>query len=294
MNKRVWCVTIAFLAAGTGASGCSVDERQYTAPSGGASSGGEGSDACARALACDDFESSKAQEPPSGPFSAAVDLGTVVVDTTRAFSGTQSVKLSTEAGEGFKAAVLQYSDSSTLPVSDNILYGRMMFWLESAPTEELHWSMITGRGLMPELNYEVVYHIGGQFPVFDGEGQFIGSKLMANYDTPDSYDKPPVGPATSCWEHSDEKPAPLKEWTCAEWKFDGKNNGIELWLNGSDQAVIQVNARGQGCVSQPDNYEWLAPPFTELFIGWESYDLDGPRTIWIDDLAIGTERLGCP
>ena len=31
---------------------------------------------------------------------------------------------------------------------------------------------------------------------------FVGSQLMANYDTPDSYQTPSVGPKSDCWLHA--------------------------------------------------------------------------------------------
>jgi hypothetical protein len=29
-------------------------------------------------------------------------------------------------------------------------------------------------------------------------------------------------------------------------------------------------------------------------VGWESYQADAARTIWLDDVAIGRTRIGCP
>jgi hypothetical protein len=55
-----------------------------------------------------------------------------------------------------------------------------------------------------------------------------------------------------------------------------------------------MNGLGQGCVHQGKDYVWEAPTFERLDVGWESYQEDDARTIWIDDVAIGTEKLGCP
>jgi hypothetical protein len=69
-----------------------------------------------------------------------------------------------------------------------MFYGRMMFRLESAPTASVHWTIIEGSGLVPVdgQSYHALYRYGGQQPVMNGT-TFVGSQLMANYETPDSY-----------------------------------------------------------------------------------------------------------
>lgn len=307
MNKSAqYALTI--LAIASLASGCSVEERSFAGGAGGGSGGGDGgssvgggggvgggADACAKAFACDDFESQTAQQAPSGAFSAAAEAGEVTVDDTRAFSGKQSVKLSTQPIDGFKAAMLNYDDPSKLPTPQNAVFGRMMFYLESVPMGDFHWTFIVGRGKAPiELGgHTVLYRYGGQHAVVES-GQFVGSQLMANYETPDSYNNPSTGPSTDCWNHSDNKVIPVAKWTCAEWLFDGATNEMQFWLDGVELPDLHVVQYGQGCTSQPIDYVWAAPAFAEIFVGWESYGLDETRTIWIDDLAVGPERLGCP
>jgi hypothetical protein len=284
-----------------------VEERPFAGGTGGGDGGSGGgigggggnggsSNACATALACDDFEGQTVKVAPSGAFSTATEAGEVLTDDTRAFSGKQSVRLSTGATDGFKAAVLHYSDPSKLPTPGNAVYGRMMFWLESAPASEVQWSFIVGSGAIPDPafgSYTALYRYGGQLPVVK-DGAFVGSQLMANYDTPDSYNSPAVGPATDCWNHSMGNVVPVGKWTCAEFHFNGANNEMQLWLDGVELPDLHVQKYGQGCSSQAVDYPWIAPAFTDIFVGWESYILDEPRTIWIDDLAISTERLGCP
>jgi len=303
MNESTRYVAAAIVALGLGGSACSTEDRDYSGGSGG--SGGDGgsggggggsSNACATALACDDFEAHTIKADPTGPFSKAVTAGEVFIDDTRAFSGKHSVRLSTGATDGFKAALLNYNDPAKLPAPNNAVYGRMMFWLESAPASEINWNFIIGLGAVPDPvfgSYAAVYRYGGQYPVLEGS-TFVGSQLMANYGTPDSFNDPPVGPSTNCWNHSDKKVVPVAKWTCAEFHFDGANNEMQFWLDGAEVPDLHVQKYGQGCASQAADYPWIAPTFTDIFVGWESYVLDEPRTIWIDDLAIGTERLGCP
>jgi hypothetical protein len=296
MNKKsqnARCAAAALVAAGFWVAGCSVEERAFTTSSTSTGTGG-GSAACNADLICDDFEALEPQSTPGGALSAAFEMGTVVVDAERAKSGGQSIKLTTNAADGFKAALLRYSDGSKLPTSGNVIFGRMMFFLESVPAQELHWSFIIGKGVVPGADYQAVYRYGGQHPVVDGGGKFIGSQLMANYETPNSYDNPPIGPATDCWQHADQKIVPVGQWSCVEFRLDGSTNEMQLWLDGVEIPDLHMKGTGQGCYSQPADYTWMAPSFTEIYLGWESYALDEARTIWIDDVALGTAPVGCP
>jgi len=67
-----------------------------------------------------------------------------------------------------------------------------------------------------------------------------------------------------------------------------------FWLDGAPLADLTMDGTRQGCVHQPQSFTWLAPEFDRIDLGWESYQADDARTIWIDDPALGTQRLGCP
>jgi hypothetical protein len=42
-------------------------------------------------------------------------------------------------------------------------------------------------------------------------------------------------------------------------------------------------------------YRWESPMvFDELMIGWEQYQDTPAQELWIDDVVVGTERVGCP
>jgi hypothetical protein len=218
--------------------------------------------------------------------------GTVAVDTGRAKSGKNAVKVSADAVAGYRSVMISLSDQSVLPVAGNVLYGRMMFYLESAPSGTVHWTFIDASGPVPGQNYHAIYRYGGQLPITQN-GSFAGSQLMANYETPDSYQSPPIGPGSDCWLHSNQKLVPVGAWSCAEWEFDGPNNTMRFWLNGTELTDLAMTGTGQGCVNQPATFPWDAPSFERVDLGWESYQMDGARVIWIDDVALGTQRLGC-
>ncbi|WP_437738933.1 hypothetical protein [Sorangium sp. So ce1335] len=280
---------------GTGGGATSGTGGGATTGTGGA---GGGDTACADgALICDDFESYEGQGAPGDKWKVytAKDGSAVTVDTTRAFSGTKSVKVTTPAssGDDYKSAMIQFQDPAALPVEGNVVHGRMMFFLESAPDTDVHWTIIDGAGTVPGkdfqgMPYTAVYRYGGQHPIASG------SQLMANYDTPGQWTTPPTGPTTDCWHHAEGKVVPVGEWTCVEFSFDGPNNEMRFWLNNEEITELKMSGTGQGCANNMENFEWTAPEFTSIGFGWESYQPDQPRNMWIDDVVISTAPIGCP
>jgi hypothetical protein len=250
------------------------------------------------AIFCDDFESYAAGHAPGGSWSAKTTLGTVAVDGTQHRSGSKAVKFTTQAKttDGIKTAFMHLGGAAIFPVPDNVLYGRMMFQLEAAPEASVHWTIIQGSGVVPGQSYHAYYRYGGQLPVLADDGTtFLGSQLMANYDTPDSY---PIGsgtgPASDCWHHASKTVIPTGRWACIEWKFDGAQNQMSLWLDGAPLPDLTVNGTGDGCVNAPADFPWTAPAFDHLDLGWESYQADDARTFWIDDVVVSSAPIGCP
>jgi len=98
---------------------------------------------------------------------------------------------------------------------------------------------------------------------------------------------------------SDTKLA-LDRWTCVEWLFDGKNDadatqaGLpKMWLDGTE-------------LLWPEHFTYSEPAgaaapfrdkvgnFTVIELGvvtWQ--EVPTPTSWWLDDVALGTERIGC-
>jgi hypothetical protein len=175
-----------------------------------------------------------------------------------------------------------------------MVYGRMMFRLEAAPTGDVHWTFLEGSGLVPGQSYHALYRYGGQHPITSGST--TGSQFMANYETPDSYQG--TGPKTDCWQHANKVVVPEGKWSCAEWQFDGTSNTMRFWLDGAaiDSLTVTGAASGStaGCGNQSATYPWTAPTFDRMDFGWESYQQDSARTIWIDDVVLSKTKVGCP
>jgi hypothetical protein len=74
-------------------------------------------------------------------------------------------------------------------------------------------------------------------------------------------------------------------WNCVEWQFDGVNDQIRVWLDGQPVPDLTV-------INPPIGGHWPAPKFEEIRLGWY-YVPNLPAEMWIDDVAIGSQRIGC-
>jgi hypothetical protein len=295
-----WVLTAAAAVAPL-TTGCSSDESSPATSSAGAS-GAAGAtalvsapDVCASALACENFDAFAVGSAPSGAaWSVSQNVGTVRVDATNAYSGTQAVKATTPATEiAYKAALLGYRDPAVLPTASNAHFGRLMFFLESTSEQSVHWTFLAGAGRSaPQegypTGYDVLYRYGGQKPVAGG------SQLMASYETPGFYATPPSGPDTDCHQDSAAVPMPVGRWACAEWHFAGATSEMQLWIDGAEVPGLHVRGNGTRCRTLPSNSPWVPPVFSRVDMGWESYQPDAERSIWVDDFVLAAERIGCP
>lgn len=99
-----------------------------------------------------------------------------------------------------------------------------------------------------------------------------------------------------------DTPLTLDKWTCVEWQFDSKNDADAMqaatprtWLDGVELkwpmifAYDDVNMQNQNLPKRAKGTN-----FTIVETGvtmWQK--LDTPNNYWIDDLAVGPERIGC-
>jgi hypothetical protein len=80
-------------------------------------------------------------------------------------------------------------------------------------------------------------------------------------------------------------------WTCAEWHVDNTAKGYELYIDGMDVAGVKVVA--DKSVNGSKDAE-LPASFMQMNIGWYNYQAgDGGFTVWIDDIAMNSTRIGC-
>jgi len=225
---------------------------------------------------CDDFEDYDVGMDPGGPWELDENNGAVEVDDAQAVSGTKSVRFNTNAGQ-YKSALIAI-EGSPFPVTGNAFWGRMMLYITQAANDGVHWTMIAGEGPDAAHNNDLAsVRYGGQHQ----------KRLMANYwSEPNTSD---------CWHHS-ETVIPEGRWACMEWFFDGPNETMQFYLDGN--AIDDLTVVGMGepntCIPDATQNNWYFPDFERVAVGWQSYQDDDAREVWIDDVALALARVGCP
>ena len=226
---------------------------------------------CDKELFSDDFESYPLGSVPSSPWTK-VGGGTAIVDGSRSSSGRQSIHF--RSGEGYKnRSILTFSSPSIFPLKMNRYFGRMSMYVESASPDGVHWTMLESSGKVPGKSVTAEVRYGGQH----------SKQLMANYET--------TGAKTDCWQHSTLK-IPEQRWFTVQWIFDGRRNEMKIWVDNQLISEITVKGRGQGCLGNDLNGDWIFPVFENVQIGWVDYQLNGgERSIWIDDFIITSRPI---
>jgi hypothetical protein len=199
--------------SGTGGAGGSGGS---SGPEGGApeaGSGGSRSDAgpigpsagCTGVMSkfCDDFEAQTAGSAPTGNFTVSAKAGALIVDTTKAFSGTKAIHIKTAKPGSTSMLVF----SKQFPTND--YHGRAMFFVASQPTN-IHWDIAYSYSQNPTEQWE----IGGMF-----------QKFMFVVDPPD---------------HALTSIAfPINKWFCLQWEnlnvgwtgYGSSDTDIEMWVD---------------------------------------------------------------
>jgi hypothetical protein len=151
-----------------------------------------------------------------------------------------------------------------------------MIYTDRIPDKSVHWTFASGTGPIGSLG--AVYNYGGM------------GGLMANYYRNTT-------PPNDCWQ-TDPRAFPTGRWTCVAYQFDGANNEMRFWLDGTEVTDLHVygdTKTDQTCTVQGVDGRWLAPQFNSILVGWESYqnDTTGAHDAWIDDVILDEQSIPC-
>ena len=244
-------------------------------PDGGETDAGGPAGSCAGALLCEDFERYPANGLPLGPWHVTAWGGAVTVDTEHPHSGTRSVHIHDNGTVDDERAFLGVSGAPIFPVPGNVVFGRMMIWLQAPPSQhDSHWTNILGTGKVPGQTYTANMMYGGQY----------APGVMGAYYASDGVE---------CVQHGTVA-LPVQRWACLEWRFDGPANEMDFWLDGVSAQDMTVLDQGQWCDHDTLGGQWTQPTYDELDLGWEHYHPSDPIDMWIDDVALDGQRIGCP
>jgi hypothetical protein len=227
---------------------------------------------CASGANCDGFEN-QTGAGPSGNWSISYPdcsgAGTAAIDRTTAHTGTTSLRVDGAAGYCNHVFV---RDTQILGTTSNVWFVR--YWVKH--TTALPVAHTTAVALQDADDGNKDLRFGGQ-----------NSAMQFNRASDDATlpEQSPAGVAQSA-------PLPTGTWNCVEFKVSGADGTIQTWLNGSAVAGLTED----GVPTHDIDSQWLnrtwRPKLTDLRLGWESYG-EGADTLWYDDVAVGSQRIGC-
>lgn len=242
---------------------------------------------CGAQKLCETFESlptgALANNATVGPYRADVQTsGTLAIDTTRAYSGTRSLKA--HIGGGAKGGGRLWASGGALfaPTQRHI-YGRFMMW-NATDAQSVHWTLFGASGVVPAPSPAAGHTTTYLFSAADDK------KWMAVfYDNQTQQD---------CWNHASEPipvATPTNQWTCVAFEADADAIRYRLSLDGRPITSFSVNTTGQGCLNAGPTTPWYGPSFDRFYLGAMSFhNMSGPLDVWFDDLVVDTAPVGCP
>jgi hypothetical protein len=257
------------IVGGTGGNSGGNSGAGGHAGSGGASQGGTGGGSNAShcgarpgMVFCDDFEADAPGAPPA-PWTTEAAASEVTIDGTNpAESGSKSVHVQPSSND--YDTFLALHGVATLPVSGGKLYLRFFIRLGQPMTAQhntfvradLYAAPGNGNNLLfSEDNQMIMESIGG-----DGQSAMSNNAYYSDGNM--------IGP------HFVQG-----QWACVEILLDHTTPAIDVWVNSVEVPDLHSTA-------------WKIDAYDYLRFGFEKYA--GPASdLWYDDIAFGTQPIGC-
>jgi hypothetical protein len=220
------------------------------------------------AVICDGFEST----PSSFTIMPA---GSMTVDTTQFYRGTHSMKFAPS-----KMAYLVESSTftGTTKATNNNFWGRYFFLSGEAADTDYdpgHTVFATMVGT------DTSNAMADDFHFIGGAGAVLQTQIRFTSDVFSDSEKNPAA--------TDPKyPVMGAGWQCWEWQITS-DDSYHFYINGTEITEMEI-LMGKG-VFNGGNFSPL-PTVMSLEIGWQTFGT-GTATGWIDEVAIGPNRIGC-
>ncbi|RSM55662.1 cellulose-binding protein [Actinoplanes sp. ATCC 53533] len=222
---------------------------------------------CGSGARCDGFEGTQADWAVTYPDCSGA--GKTAYDTTVAHGGSTSLRV--DGAAGYCNHVFM-RNTSLLPAAATALFVR--YWVRH--TTALPAAHTTAVALRDANDGNRDLRLGGQ------NGALQWNRASDDATLPE---QSPAGVALSA-------PLPTGTWNCVEFKVDQGDGTMQTWLNGTSvPGLLQDGVPTHDIDGQWLNRTWR-PALTDLRLGWESYG-EGADTLWYDDVAVGTTRVGC-
>jgi len=240
---------------------------------------------CGNQPLCENFEAlprgALTHNARVGGFRADVQAGgTLAIDTTRAYSGTQSLKAHIDGG-GSGGGRLWASGGVLFAQPRRHLYGRFMMW-NATDANSVHWTLFGAAGVVPSGP------AAGHTTTYLFSAAEDKRWMAVFYDNQTNQD---------CWHHADEPvpvATPSDHWTCVAFEAEADAIHYRLSLDGRAIDSFSVDTTGDGCLAVPGTTPWYGPDFDRFYLGAVSFHaMSGPLDVWFDDLVVDTAPVRC-
>ncbi len=212
------------------------------------------------------------------------------VDDSRAHSGSKSLKITVTPGAS--------SDQMLTTLRDDIfpaarIHARMMVYFDDVPmgASPFHWNVMRALGAFPPDSG--IMRTGPRLGV-GGWAKSPDSGLQSIMATTGGAEG-----KLDCWNHTSHK-LPVGKWTCLEWHMDSATHTHKVTIDAMVGAKLSFTKipsgdKGRGCLGGTQATPWFVPQLTNLSVGFQYWHtLAEQRTVWIDDVVISKEPIGCP
>ena len=222
---------------------------------------------------CEDFESGTLD---TSTWTVVGD--TPVIDGVQHARGNKALHI-TKAGSGQSYV----RETKTFPAVNNTYYGRAFFYFAQLPSSPgmsyAHWTFAAATGTGTSGEIRLSGQLQGGHNLF-GVGTDSGGDPIGTGDWTNSDDDPAMSPA----------PVPLQQWVCVEWMHKGDTSETRFYWDGTEHPSLYTSSTKHG----GNGNAYLLPQFTDLWLGWQEYQGSSETfELWIDEIAIDKERIGC-
>jgi hypothetical protein len=229
------------------------------------------------ALLCDSFEAATldARWTPD----VSNNGSALTLDDMRAARGSRA--LHAHVTSGFTQAFI--SEHETFPAAAQGFWGRVFFYVEDPiPTRFNHWTLIEAVG--PEQSgSNVLVRFGG----IDNPG-VPAHHFLFNFEKnprPQGFNE--LGIDDQDVPNGRPRQIASNTWHCVEWHYDVPSSEAQFFWDGTERPTLHPKG-------EVDGTTMAFPAFTSFNLGWTLYQpLDRPYEVWIDELALSLERVGC-
>ena len=240
------------------------------AGTGGGAGGGAQRSCSGDGFLCDDFEQYAAGSEPAGGWMVTKrGEGQIVVDSTRAFSGTKSLHVSGRMNQD------RANISKPLETESPSVYFRFMMYATSYPASSGVHTRLMRIGTEeaasgnPYTSYSLAAYNGVAI-------ERVNSIYLR--DTGTKFNSSNL----------------LDRWVCWEWSVDQSggigNVKVKIWV---DDRELTLSAAGSSSHGQT-SASWDPIEFKIFMLGLDGYQADPePADLWIDDLLVTPQRVGC-